>query len=104
MNFKAIIMIVIMAIVVFSVIDARVIVKRSPTCPEPTCGGTREVGGQKDAGKGGDEEEDANCAELSTWNNYYAWKQHCIDGSVGAYKDPPGRGNIGTPKKEEETV
>ena len=100
MNFKAMCMVSIMAILVFSIIDARMIVKRSPTCPEPTCGGTRNVGGE-----GGEEEgeKDPNCDDGSEWNNFYAWYQHCKDGSVGAYKDPPGRGKIGTPMAEGET-
>ena len=74
-----------------------------PTCPEPTCGGTREVAspGGDEGGEGEEEEKADPCSmdPYSAWLNHYAWQIFCEDGTIGASINPPGK--IGTPAEEE---
>ena len=97
MDFKLILVVVLLlAVAAVSVLDAR------PTCPEPTCGGTREVaspGGDGD-GEGEEEEKVDPCSmdPYSAWLNHYAWSVFCEDGTIGASVNPPGK--IGKPAEE----
>ena len=97
----------VMAVAVLSVVDAR------PTCPEPTCGGTRtplpgELASPPGEGEGEgeegeeEEEEDPNCSKnpFSAWLNNYAWYVFCKDGTIGATENPIGK--IGKPAEEPE--
>ena len=71
-----------------------------PTCPEPTCGGTRQVAAPPE---GGEEEKpdpcDPNNYPIAGFLTHISWKVYCEEGTAGlGNPNPPGK--IGTPSKE----
>ena len=97
MDAKLLCLIVLAVLGISSITDAR------PTCPEPTCGGTRQAGAPPE-GEGGEEEKADPCAKdpRAAWYNFYAWGVFCEDGTIGAYKEENPPGKIGTPTEEEK--
>ena len=92
----------ILCLVILAVLGFSSVSYARPTCPEPTCGGTRDVAGAPPEGEGGEEEKADPCSKdpRAAWFNFYAWTPFCDDGTVGAFdpEHPPGK--IGQPAEE----
>ena len=91
MDAKLIILVALLFLGIASLVDSR------PTCPEPTCGGTRQVAAPPEE-EGEGEDEDPCLKASEAWKNHFGWYTYCVDGTVGATKNPVGK--IGAPTEE----